>query len=133
MKGIRLRTFIIFALASLAGAALLHTSQNVQQSEERLATLQSEIQKEKDMIHVLNTEWEYLNRPERLERLAEEFLDLVPPAPDQMTNDVVPQAASLPERSVSDASEVSPIIPVSSLHGSSVQSSSGEMDHAHNV
>lgn len=34
---------------------------------------------------MLRAEWETLNRPERLERLANEFLDLVPPSPDQIT------------------------------------------------
>ena len=111
MKRFRVRTFVIFALASLAGAALLHTSQNVQQAEDRLSVLQAEIQKEKDMIHVLKTEWEYLNRPERLEKLAGEFLDLVPPAPEAMTKDVLPEAASLPERPVPQ--EENNVIPVS--------------------
>lgn len=87
MKLIRPRTFVIFALAGLAGAALLHTSQSVQHAEERLDTLELSVYREEEKIRMLKAEWETLNRPERLERLAQEFLDLVPPSPDQITRD----------------------------------------------
>ncbi len=98
MKAIKIRTFVIFALASLAGAALLHTSQSVQRAEEEMAVINAEIEKERDAIRVLNAEWEYLNRPERLEKLASEFLDLVPPGPDAVQDSMMMEAVSLPER-----------------------------------
>lgn len=98
MKGMKIRTFVIFGFASLAGAALLHTSQSVQQAEERLAVIDAEIQKERDTIHMLNAEWEYLNRPERLEKLAQEFLGLVPPSPETMTDTMVRETVALPEK-----------------------------------
>lgn len=98
MKVMKIRTFVIFGFASLAGAALLHTSQSVQQAEERLAVIDAEIQKERDTIHMLNAEWEYLNRPERLEKLAQEFLGLVPPSPETMTDTMVNETAALPEK-----------------------------------
>ena len=99
MKGIKLRTFVIFALAALSGAALLHTSQRVQQAEETLATLSAEANREQETMRMLRAEWEYLNRPERLERLATEFLDLVPPAPEEMPENLIDEASSLPQRS----------------------------------
>lgn len=98
MKGIKLRTFLIFALAGIAGAALLHTSQRVQQAEETLATLQAEAQREDETMRMLRAEWEYLNRPERLERLATEFLDLIPPAPERMPESLINEASALPEK-----------------------------------
>ena len=100
LKGIRLRTFVIFALAALAGTALLHTSQRVQEAEEKLEVLEAEIAREEDTMRVLRAEWEYLNRPERLERLATEFLDLVPPAPDKMPEYLIDEAATLPEKPI---------------------------------
>ena len=87
MKFLKPRTFVIFALAGLAGAVLLHTSQNVQQAEERLEALELSKYREEEKIRMLKAEWETLNRPERLERLADEFLDLVPPAPEQISGD----------------------------------------------
>ncbi len=102
MKSVKISTFVIFGFASLAGAALLHTSQSVQKAEEKLAIIDAEIQKEQDTIHMLNAEWEYLNRPERLEKLAEEFLDLVPPSPDALTDSMVGEAAALPEKPVNE-------------------------------
>lgn len=84
MKLLRPRTFIIFALAGLSGAVLLHTSQNVQLAEERLESLEHSLAREREKTRMLRAEWEALNRPERLERLADEFLDLLPPAPGQM-------------------------------------------------
>ncbi|NCT41666.1 MAG: hypothetical protein GW778_08410 [Alphaproteobacteria bacterium] len=100
LKGIRLRTFVIFACAALAGTALLHTSQRVQEAEETLASLEAEIAREQDTMRVLRAEWEYLNRPERLERLATKFLDLVPPSPDTMSDTLIDEAATLPEKPV---------------------------------
>lgn len=97
MRLVSLKTFVIFALAALAGAALLHTSQRVQEAEEELLTLNVEIAKEQQSIKILSAEWEYLNRPERLENLASEFLDLLAPAPDRMPSNMIEKAAVLPD------------------------------------
>lgn len=95
MKFLKPRTFIIFALAGLSGAVLLHTSQSVQQAEERLEAMELAKQQEEEKIRMLRAEWETLNRPERLERLADEFLDMVPPSPDQMSGEaeILPETA----------------------------------------
>ncbi len=50
-------------------------------AERRVALIETQIVEEADKIEVLNAEWAYLNRPERLTRLAEanfEILRLVP-------------------------------------------------------
>ena len=109
MKGIKLRTFIIFALVGLFGAALLQTSQRVQHAEEVLEVTQAELAHEEETMRVLRAEWEYLNRPERLERLATEFLDLVPPAPKKMPETLVNEAAALPEKPLEDELETQPV------------------------
>lgn len=93
MKLLRPRSFVIFALAGLSGAVLLHTSQEVQQTEERLHEMEYSMQQEREKLQLLRAEWASLNRPERLEHLAQEFLDLAPPQPDQLLN----QASSLPQ------------------------------------
>jgi hypothetical protein len=107
MKGIKLRTFVIFALAALSGASLLHVSQRVQHAEEVLAGIEAEARHEQDTIRMLRAEWAYLNRPERLEKLASEFLDLVPPAPEEMPENMMEEASGLPERFI-DESQAQP-------------------------
>lgn len=104
MKLMKPRNFLTFALAALSGAVLLHTSQSVQQAENRLEILQSSIAREKEQLHILKAEWESLNRPDRLERLAKDFLDLVPPETDAMVGEV----SSLPEVSEELLHEESP-------------------------
>ncbi len=85
----------LFLVASFLGAALLHTSQSVQHAEDELHALQVQVQNEREAIRVLQAEWGYLNRPDRLEGLATQYLDLRPPSADQMFGN----AASLPSRS----------------------------------
>lgn len=59
--------------AVLSGICLYWTSQQVQTREARLSGLTTQIEAERDAYQMLNVEWAYLNRPERLERLAGEF------------------------------------------------------------
>jgi len=58
-------------------------------AEARVAAIESQIIIETDKIEVLRAEWAYLNRPERLTRLAEanyEMLRLVPVRADHYGN-----------------------------------------------
>lgn len=87
MKHVRIRTIVVFAIAGLAGALLLRTSQSVQIAEEKLSALKTSVAQEKDSIQMLNAEWAYLNNPERLERLSKEYLDLMPPQPASITTE----------------------------------------------
>lgn len=66
------------------GYGVYQTKYQVQALKERAATLEAEIAKEKAAIEVLKAEWAYLTRPTRLERLAEQHLDLGPVAPEQV-------------------------------------------------
>jgi len=58
------------------GAILFWTSQSVQDVERSLAKEKRAISREKETIRVLSTEWDYLNRPQRLERLAKEGIGM---------------------------------------------------------
>jgi cell division protein FtsL len=49
-----------------------------------IATLGKEIDDERDAIAVLRAEWSLLNRPERIERLAQKYLKLAPIQPRQL-------------------------------------------------
>lgn len=86
MKIIRMRTLTVLGLAGLMGAALFYTSQSVQEAEEKLAVLKSDYAQEMESIRLLNTEWAFLNNPQRLETLSKKYLDLVPPQPNTMVS-----------------------------------------------
>jgi cell division protein FtsL len=52
--------------------------------ETQIATLNKEIDAERESIAVLRAEWSLLNRPERIERLAAKYLKLAPADPRQL-------------------------------------------------
>lgn len=60
---------------------------------EQVAKLKRRVQKEKETIAVLQAEWQRLNRPERLQALAERHLDLKPLDIEQIV-----RTADLPQR-----------------------------------
>ncbi len=49
-----------------------------------IASLGKKIDEERDSIAVLRAEWSLLNRPERIERLAQKYLKLAPAKPFQL-------------------------------------------------
>jgi len=49
-----------------------------------ISALSKDIEAERDSVAVLRAEWSLLNRPERIERLAQKYLDLGSPKPRQM-------------------------------------------------
>jgi cell division protein FtsL len=49
-----------------------------------IASLDKQIDEERDAIAVLRAEWSLLNRPERIERLAKKYLKLAPAKPLQL-------------------------------------------------
>jgi cell division protein FtsL len=52
--------------------------------DEEIAVLKKDIDAERDSVSVLRAEWSLLNRPERIERLAQKYLKLQPARPDQL-------------------------------------------------
>src|SRR5919204_3375891 len=52
--------------------------------DDEIASLGKEIDTERDNIAVLRAEWSLLNRPERIERLAQKYLKLAPIQPRQL-------------------------------------------------
>ena len=62
------------SLATGAVAAMFHITFEVEQLEARLHDLNRAIVREQETTHVLQAEWSYLNRPQRLESLSRELL-----------------------------------------------------------
>ncbi|MGH6750041.1 MAG: cell division protein FtsL [Methyloceanibacter sp.] len=52
--------------------------------DEEIASLNKDIDTERDGLALLRAEWSLLNRPERIERLAEKYLKLAPVQPRQL-------------------------------------------------
>jgi len=69
---------IFFLLALIGGFILFKVKYEVVEIEKNLAHAEKQIGLEKEMIHVLNAEWSHLNEPQRLQKLAEKYLDIVP-------------------------------------------------------
>ena len=86
-KRVIVRYFALFIGIACCGALLLHTSQTVQRKEAALAALQSDLQRERQSIEVLEAEWAHLNSPYRLEKLAQDYLHMVPPSAQQIMPD----------------------------------------------
>lgn len=100
-RGARLTILLAVTAAIVSGTALFRVSQQVQTAENEKSRLAAAVSSEREAIRVLNAEWDYLNRPDRLEDLAVEHLGMQPPQPRQMQNapDTLPPPAvvSAPE------------------------------------
>ena len=68
-----------FALAAGAVAAMFHITFEVEQLEVRLHELNRAIVREQETTHVLQAEWSYLHRPQRLESLSRDLLPSLAP------------------------------------------------------
>ncbi len=71
---IKISHCIVCIMAIWTAVLLFWTSQSVQKTERELKKLKQSNYSEFEMVRVLSSEWDYLNRPNRLEKLAQEFL-----------------------------------------------------------
>lgn len=96
---IKLSTLIPFAFAIILGATLFWVSQQVQMLERESRILNEQISSEQEGMRVLSAEWDYLNRPDRIEALAVKYLDKMDSVvPDNLLRDAraVPEPQILP-------------------------------------
>lgn len=70
----------VVAIGALVSSALYAYSIKYETTlqAEQLQKLKAKAQRERDAIAVLKAEWQFLNRPERLQALADKHLDLQP-------------------------------------------------------
>ncbi len=98
MKLFRISNLLLLASAVGFAVLLFWTSQAVQKKENELAALQKNLTHEKEAVRVLSVEWDYLNRPQRLEKLAAEQLGMQAPTTKEVVRGVdeipVPALAS---------------------------------------
>ena len=72
MKSIIMSVWLLGA--AITGIGLYGIAYEVEQMEKELAALEREIIGERESIHVLEAEWAYLARPERIEELSGQYL-----------------------------------------------------------
>lgn len=66
---------MMWVVAMVCAASLLYSVKyRVQSMDEQIASIRAQIAEERAAIHVLNAEWAYLSRPERIRQLAEKHL-----------------------------------------------------------
>lgn len=94
----RLSAAIFLMAAAVAALVLFAVKQDVRIMEQRLVALHRNILDHQEALHILNSEWSYLNRPDRIATLAERHLGLAP-----LTGQKVIRIADLPLRSVAPA------------------------------
>ncbi len=73
-----LRVLINMVCVAVLAIGLYLVKYSVQDVQRNVVTLKSDLATEKESLHLLNAEWAYLNRPDRLRQLADRHLDLVP-------------------------------------------------------
>ena len=89
-QSLKFSRLIPLLLAVASGALLFMTAQAVQENRAELAEMHEKLARERAAIRVLEAEWAYLDRPQRLERLAKAHLDLQPPMATQVLAPGVP-------------------------------------------
>lgn len=110
---IRRSTLLWLIAAILIGCGLYQLKYEVQAKEERLARLNRQIQQEQEAIHVLNAEWAFLNRPDRLADLANRHLELSQVAPAQFGKvAAIPEKSLVPVVAEAEAPAAAPVLKV---------------------
>lgn len=80
----RRSTGLFFILALVVGFVLFKVKYEVIAVEQKLAETLHQTERENENIHILKAEWSHLNEPQRLQKLAEKYLDIVPTKTDQI-------------------------------------------------
>ncbi|MBL8640813.1 MAG: hypothetical protein JNL76_01710 [Alphaproteobacteria bacterium] len=104
---LKLSTLGVFFLATILGGLLFWVSQQVQMLEREQRGIAEQISSEEEGMRVLNAEWDYLNRPDRIESLAAKYLNQMQPvAPDNLLRD----ANAIPEPQMMQSEDDVPVM-----------------------
>jgi len=69
---------LVMGCLAIGALGLYLVKYRVQDVQLEVARAEAELAKERESLHLLNAEWAYLNRPERLEKLSQKYLALTP-------------------------------------------------------
>ena len=85
--------FVWMAIIALGAFGLYLVKYSVQEVQRDVARLEAKLKQEKETMHLLRAEWAYLNRPERLHKLAQGRVETQP-----VTTANIIDVTRLPER-----------------------------------
>lgn len=92
------RILVNMVCVAVLAIGLYLVKYSVADVQREVATLKTQLASEKESLHLLNAEWAYLNRPDRLRQLADRHLDLAPIDSRQINQvAVLPVAATYDE------------------------------------
>lgn len=115
----RLSSMVWVVVVVCAASLLYSVKYRVQAMDEEIAAIRRQIAEERAAIHVLNAEWAFLSRPERIRVLAERHLDMQPMDGKQMLELAdVPFSPDAPVQVVSGGANIVPyngVMPVPQL------------------
>lgn len=92
-------TWLMFIVPMALG--LFYVKHIVENLEEELSALERSIDSDKEEVHVLRAEWAYLSRPERVESLASQYLELEPASGAQIAD-----VSSIPFEAISESASL---------------------------
>lgn len=75
-----------FVLCLFAAALLYSVKYQVQAMDSQVAFLRKQINSERESVQVLQAEWAFLSRPDRIRQLADKHLEMVPVGGGQMVD-----------------------------------------------
>lgn len=102
----RLSAAVFAMTAAVAALILFAVKQDVRLMEQRLVALHRDILDHQEALHILNSEWSYLNRPDRIATLAERHLGLAP-----LTGRQIIRIEDLPLRAAAPVPDDAPASP----------------------
>ncbi|HQS83452.1 MAG: hypothetical protein B7Y25_01770 [Alphaproteobacteria bacterium 16-39-46] len=75
-----MRRFLVFMILMIGGIGILlfNVKYKVVGLEQELSHVKRDITNSRQSIHILKAEWEHLNNPGRLQKLAQKYLNLIP-------------------------------------------------------
>ncbi|RMF09249.1 MAG: hypothetical protein D6763_08075 [Alphaproteobacteria bacterium] len=80
----RLLTTLVLLLVVVAGLGLYQLKYQTQRLQQEVAALDHQLASDRAAIRVLEAEWTYLTRPERLAALSQRYLALAPTSGEQI-------------------------------------------------
>ncbi len=100
---LRITSLIWMSCFAVAAFGLYMVKFSVQNLQRDVGVAEQALANEKESLHLLNAEWAYLNRPERLRALSQTHLDLVPLDSHRIENVSLLQDAVIEPSNISEA------------------------------